>query len=81
MSARTQTRRPKPQPIDRAAWAVCEAVSAYDGRCTCKAENARACGAMRETVATALRRLLDEADAMKVSDVIEGRAWLTVRSI
>jgi hypothetical protein len=71
-------RRPKPQPVDHAAWAICETVTAYDKRCTCKAENGRACSAMRQVVATALRRMLSEADAMRVSDVIDGRAVLTV---
>ncbi len=81
MSARRSSapRRPEPQPIDRAAWAICEAVTAYDQRCTCKTERARACSAMREVVATALRRMLSEADATRIADVMDGRAVLTVR--
>lgn len=79
MTARAQARRPKPRPIDRAAWAICESVESYAGRCACKAAKRRACGQMVLTAQTALARMMSAADAHRLREVIEGLAVLTVR--
>lgn len=40
--AKRPAKRPAARPIDRAAHAICERVSSFDGRCACKASGGTA---------------------------------------